>query len=160
MRPTLFVFTGGSLVGYVHLRPVYRGEDAQNGIVQMSDLAAAASADEIIAVWETQDIALACEIPARHEGPGLNILYASATTQLVHCYTYQERKVGRADNGLWSIEPQWTSSGQAQPITGIEPPIAELIELAFQPLPTVLDDALSVAAAHLEDHGYSVRLTA
>ncbi|RBM22443.1 hypothetical protein DI005_06365 [Prauserella sp. PE36] len=83
MRPTLNAFVDGNLVGYIQLRPVYRGEDAHLGIAKMSDFAAAARADEIMVAWETQDIAGACDLPARHAGSGLNIVWATADQQIL-----------------------------------------------------------------------------
>ncbi|MDF5751020.1 hypothetical protein [Spongiactinospora sp. TRM90649] len=57
--PTLFALRGGCLVGYVHLRPITVGQDAAAAIAEMSYLAAPAHADEIMAAWETQDVAAA-----------------------------------------------------------------------------------------------------
>jgi predicted N-acetyltransferase YhbS len=52
LTPRLFVFRDGHHVGYVALRPVHVGKDAVDGIAQMSFLAAAAEADEVIGVGD------------------------------------------------------------------------------------------------------------
>ena len=80
MPPALYPLVKGRLVGYVRLRPVYQGQDAATAIGEMSNLAAAARADEVAIFWETQDIAAACEHVPLHPDPGLNALLATADT--------------------------------------------------------------------------------
>jgi hypothetical protein len=84
MQPALYPLVKGRLVGYVRLRPVYQGQDAATAIGEMSNLAAAARADEVAIFWETQDIAAACEHVPLHPDPGLNALLATADTHVVH----------------------------------------------------------------------------
>lgn len=68
--PTLFPFSGGRMVGFVQLRPIYRGADAAQGITDMSYLGAVGKADEVLVAWETQDIAVACELTPLYADPG------------------------------------------------------------------------------------------
>ncbi|ATY17005.1 hypothetical protein CU254_41180 (plasmid) [Amycolatopsis sp. AA4] len=160
LKPQLHAFADGKLLGYIQLRPVRRGEDARTGIAEMSGFAAAARADEIVVAWETQDVAVACDLPARHEGAGLNIVRATAEQRILYPFTYREQQIGLTDTGLASIAPQWTSSGAAQPATDLEPAIAVLLEFSFRPVETGSDNLFQQSVALLESQEYRIRLTA
>ncbi len=160
LKPQLHAFAAGTLVGYIQLRPVYRGEDARAGIAEMSTFAAAAHADEVIVAWETQDVAVACGLPPRHEGSGLNIVRATADQRTLYPFTYRERQISVTGGGFNTLAPQWTSSGAGQPATDLEPSITALLEFSFQPLKSRADDLLQQSVALLESQGYVVRLTA
>ncbi|SFQ28494.1 hypothetical protein SAMN05421854_110105 [Amycolatopsis rubida] len=160
LKPQLHAFVGGRLLGYIQLRPVRRGEDARTGIVEMSGFAAAAGADEVVVAWETQDIAVACELPARHESAGLNIVRATADESTLYPFAYREQQIGLTDAGLASIAPQWTSTGAAQPATNLEPAISALLEFSFRPYENGSHDLFQQSAALLESQGHRIRLTA
>ncbi|EWM19646.1 hypothetical protein [Kutzneria sp. 744] len=72
----------------------------------MSTFAAASHADEIIVAWETQDIAEAGELPARHDGSGLNIVRATADQRTLYSFTYREQESGVTDHGFKALAPQ------------------------------------------------------
>ncbi|MGH3777736.1 MAG: hypothetical protein ACRDRR_18740 [Pseudonocardiaceae bacterium] len=106
IKPHLFVFTNGCLVGFVQLRPVYRGKDAIDGIAEMSNLAAAVPTDEVVAAWETADVVIACELAPLHPQPGLNIVWAASGEHLHYRFPYQEQALpGRTEHGLIRATP-------------------------------------------------------
>lgn len=156
--PTLFVLKSGQLLGYVRLRPVRTGQDAQEGIAEMSTLAAAAGADEIVAVWETQDIAIACGLPPLHPDSALNILAATCHQYRVHRYPYLEEQLpGRTEHGQTPCLPRWLP--QPPPVDGgeLEPSIQTLMNFSFQPFSG--EATRQAAASWLEGNGHTVRLT-
>jgi hypothetical protein len=75
MPPTVYAFRDDEMLGFAQLRPVYRGKDAVSGIAELSHLPAAGDSDEILVAWESQDIAVACELPALYPScPGTSLL--------------------------------------------------------------------------------------
>lgn len=159
IKPHLFVFTAGRLRGGVALRPVYPGKDAIHGIVEMGHLAAAARADEVIAAWESADIAVACELPALHPQPGLNIVWATPHEHLHHRLPYHEHILpGRTGHGSLPLAPYWLDPDHPVRDGILEPAIATLLKLSFQPFNSDAPN-LQQAAIYLENRGYHVKLT-
>lgn len=68
-RPVIMPLVRGELVGLIWLRPVTSAEDALTAIASLSNIAAAANADEIVLAWETQDVATTCELPSDGRRP-------------------------------------------------------------------------------------------
>lgn len=157
--PVLWPFRGGKMIGSVTLRPVHVGEDAMTGVAEMSALAAAAGADEIIVMWETSDLAAACgHSVAPRSVPSLMILWASAAQRVLYEFPYQEREVpGRTAHGLIRGAPDWSAPLPGSAADVLEPAIAALADFCFQPLTETGVNAES-AAAYLESQGYAVRL--
>ncbi|MFI7642261.1 hypothetical protein [Nonomuraea sp. NPDC049400] len=160
LPPRLFVLRAGQLLGYVALRPVYVGRDAAEGIATMSYLAAAAEADEVIGVWETQDLAVACDHVPLHPGPGLNLLHASAKDQVLYRYPYREwRLPGQTRDGLAKAKPQWLTESSAVANPSLEPAIEAMVGMCWQPFEVESTDMVNAAAAYLTELGYTVELT-
>lgn len=158
MPPALYLLIGDRLLGYVRLRPVYQGQDAATAIAEMSHLAAAACATEVVAFWETQDIAAACEHVPLHPGPALNAVRATAAGHVVHRFPYRERRLpGRTEEGLWSIEPCWMPHPPPEPDGELEPAIAALLAYCWKPLDLDHPDPLDVTAEWLRSEGYTVK---
>ncbi|WP_431929905.1 hypothetical protein [Nonomuraea jabiensis] len=162
LAPHLFVVRDNVLLGYVGLRPVYTGQDATRGVAQMSYLAAVAKADEIIAAWETLDLAIACQHASLRAGPSLNMIHATATTHTLYGYPYQVRyRPGRTSTGLPEAEPHWLAESATITDAPLEPAIHAMVRLCWQPLdiqrPDI--DMVSAAATSLRELGYTVGLT-
>jgi hypothetical protein len=87
--PRLMPLAAGRLVGVAHLRPVTQGTDATIAIGEMAELAAAASADEVVAAWETLDLSIACQHPPFHPGPTLNMVWATPGHHVLWRFPYQ-----------------------------------------------------------------------
>lgn len=126
----------------------------------MGHLAAAAAADEVVAAWESADIAVACELPTLHPQPGLNIVWATPHEHVHYRLPYHEKILtGRTDQGYLPLAPDWLN---AEPPTRgdiLEPAIATLLHSSFQPFDTDVPNLLQQAAAYLENRGYHVKLT-
>jgi hypothetical protein len=103
-RPVIMPLVRGELVGLIWLRPVKSGEDALTAIASLSNIAAAANADEIVLAWETQDVATTCELPADGPSPCLNMVHATKDGHTLHQFPYTEDPA--------SAEPHW------QPVPG------------------------------------------
>jgi hypothetical protein len=157
--PTLFPFVGGKLVGHVSLRPVHVGKDAVDGIAEMSTFAAAAGADEVVAVWETGDVAVACDLPLARPEPSLIMMWATSAQKLLYEFPYREQALpGLTEHGLRRVAPRWTEPRQGVVPHTLEAAIEALVEFCFAPLG--LDGANpDSAAVYLRSKGYSVRQT-
>ena len=128
---------------------------------EMSNLAAAARADEVAIFWETQDIAAACEHVPLYPDPGLNALLATADTHVVHRFPYRERQLpGRTTEGLLRVEPAWLPPPPPAPEGPLEPAIQALLDFCWRPLNLDRSDLLDQAAAWLRSQGYTVELLA
>lgn len=159
--PTLFAFCRGAMVGYVTLRPVHIGEDAGTGISEMSYLAAAAFADEVVAVWETMDVAFACELPPAFEGSCLNVMWASPSGQLLQRLPYTEAvQPGVTANGLRRVALDWQAEPAPEREPVLEPAIEAMLHFCWKPFDMDVPNLLEQAALYLEAQGYSVNLAA
>lgn len=156
LRPEVHAVTAGKRMGCIQLRRVFRRDDVRSVIARMAEFPNAASADEVVVTWETQDIAATCGLPARHEGAGLNVLWATPTERILYSHTYREQEVGVTPTGRKRVEPYWTSSGTILPTTDLEPVIGSLLDFCFQPLATQGDDVFEQRVARLRDEGYFI----
>jgi hypothetical protein len=161
IRPHLFVFTAGQLRGYVGLRPIHKGKDAIHGIAEMGHLAAAARADEVVAAWESADIAVACELLTLHPQSGLNIVWATRLEHVHYRMPYHEQILpGPTDRGFLPLAPRWLDADRPVRDGTLEPAIATLQHSSFQPFDSDAPNLLQHAATYLENRGYQVKLTA
>ena len=158
-RPVVMPLVRGQLVGFAWLRPVKVGEDALNGIASLSNLAAAAGADEVVLAWETHDVASACELPVVGPAPCLNMVAATPSAHVLHQFPYAEQLVSRSPEGWASVVPAWRAVPPPLPGGELVPPIHAAIDFAFRPLQLNHPDPLAVAVAVMEREGYSVSLT-
>ncbi|MFF1516326.1 hypothetical protein [Streptomyces sp. NPDC058305] len=62
-KPVIMPLVRGELVGLIWLRPVVPGADALTGIAALSNIAAAAGADEVVLAWESANSALCAGCP-------------------------------------------------------------------------------------------------
>lgn len=151
---------GGHRSGYVALRPVYRGKDAIHGIVDMGHLAAAGGADEVIAAWESADIAVACELPALYPSPVSTSCGPTAHEHMHYRLPYHEHILpSRTDQGFLPLAPHWLDADRPVRDGTLEPAIATLLEFSFQPFDSDAPNLLQHAATYLENRGYHVKLT-
>ncbi|GAA3246892.1 hypothetical protein GCM10020256_74790 [Streptomyces thermocoprophilus] len=83
-RPLMMPLVRGELVGMIWVRPLKVGQDALAGIAELANIAAAASADEVVLAWETHDVATACELPIVGPAPCLNMVLATRDGHVLH----------------------------------------------------------------------------
>lgn len=160
--PQMCVLVGGDIVGRVMLRPILTGSDAVMGVAEMSHLAAAVSADEIVAVWEARDLDRACggEIPTASRGE-LDILTATPDGHILFRYPYKEVLLPeRTSDGLFMGRPEWLLPSLGEPDAELPPAIDALVEFCWRPLdidvpkPNLLD----YTVGYLRTEGYAIDL--
>ncbi|MGW0834170.1 hypothetical protein [Streptomyces prunicolor] len=150
-RPVIMPLVRGELVGLIWLRPVKSGEDALTAIASLSNIAAAANADEIVLAWETRDVATTCELPADGPSPCLNMVHATKDGHTLHQFPYTEDPA--------SAEPHWQPSPAPEPDGKLLPPVQAAVDYAFTPLELDHPSPFGVTVVLMEEDGYNLRLT-
>ncbi|WP_371664478.1 hypothetical protein [Streptomyces sp. NBC_00280] len=154
-RPVIMPLVRGELVGLIWLRPVETGKDALTGIAQLSNIAAAAGADEVVLAWETQDVAATCELPVADPAPCLNLVHATKDGHTLHRFPYAEQ----APEGRGTVEPQWLPAPEPQPDGELLPPVRAAVDYSFIPLDIDHPSPFGITVVLMEEDGYQVRLT-
>ncbi|MDX3456547.1 hypothetical protein PV396_32140 [Streptomyces sp. ME02-8801-2C] len=158
-RPVIMPLVRGELVGLIRLRPVETGKDALTGIAQLSNIAAAAGADEVVLAWETRDVAAVCELPAADPAPCLNMVHATKDGHTLHRFPYAEQTAGDSAEGPNGVVPQWLPAPEAQPGGELIPPVRAAVDYSFIPLEIDHPSPFGVTVVLMEEDGYDVRLT-
>jgi len=157
-RPLIMPLVGGELVGMIWARPLKIGEDALTGIAQLSNIAAAARADEVVLAWETHDVATACQLPVVGPAPCLNMVLATPEQHVLHQFPYSEQLLSPSPDSLASIAPDWQPAPAPQPGAELVPPIQAAVNYAFIPIELNHPDPFGVTVVLMEEDGYRVRL--
>jgi hypothetical protein len=157
-RPLIMPLVRGELVGMIWVRPLKVGQDALTGIAELSNIAAAARADEVILVWETHDVATACELPVVGPAPCLNMVLACRDGHVLHQFPYNEQLLSRSSEGWASVAPNWRSAPAPQPGGELVPPIQAAVDYSFTPIEIDHPDPFGVTVVLMEEDGYRVRL--
>lgn len=157
--PTLYALRNWQLLGYVSLRQVRRGRDAIDAVAELGQFAAGGEADEVVLVWESQDLAVATELPPDHPEPCLTIAHARDDRCRLHRLPYRERPIGTAaGTGLAAAAPQWLNAPAHEDGALLPPPIQLAIDMSFAPWdPPGSNPGLEAAGLYLEQLGYRVR---
>ena len=150
-RPVIMPLVRGELVGLIWLRPVEPGRDALTAIASLSNIAAAAGADEVVLAWETQDVATVCELPVDGPSPCLNMVHATKDGHTLHQFPYTEDPA--------SAGPHWQSAPAPQPDGKLVPPVQAAVDYAFTPLDLDHPSPFGVTVVLMEEDGYNLRLT-
>ncbi|WP_406130313.1 hypothetical protein [Streptomyces sp. NBC_00989] len=158
-RPVIMPLVRGELVGLIWLRPVTSGEDALTAIASLSNIAAAANADEIVLAWETRDVATTCGLPADGPSPCLNMVHATKDGHTLHQFPYTEGTLTATPEGSPSIEPHWQPAPAPQPDAKLVPPVQAAVDYAFTPLELDHPSPFGVTVVLMEEDGYNLRLT-
>ncbi|MDW4904149.1 hypothetical protein RB628_02045 [Streptomyces sp. ADMS] len=158
-RPVIMPLVRGELVGLIWLRPVETGKDALTGIARLSNIAAAAGADEVVLAWETQDVAAACELPVTGPVPCLNLVHATKDGHTLHQFPYAEQSRARSPEGPATAEPLWLPAPAPQPGAELVPPVRAAVDYSFVPLELDHPSPFGLTVVLMEEDGYSVRLT-
>ncbi|MFE9598290.1 hypothetical protein [Streptomyces hokutonensis] len=150
-RPVIMPLVRGELVGLIWLRPVKPGRDALTAIASLSNIAAAAGADEIVLAWETHDVATVCELPVDGPSPCLNMVHATKDGHTLHQFPYTVDPASAA--------PDWQPAPAAQPAGKLVPPVQAAVDYAFTPLDLDHPSPFGVTVVLMEEDGYNLRLT-
>jgi hypothetical protein len=158
-RPLILPLVRGELVGMIWVRPLKVGQDALTGIAELSNIAAAARADEVVLAWETHDVATACELPIVGPAPCLNMVLATRDGHVLHQFPYTEQLLSRSPDGWASVAPDWGPAPTPQPGGELVPPIQAAVSYSFTPIELDHPDPFGVTVVLMEEDGYRVRLT-
>ncbi|MFE1291330.1 hypothetical protein [Streptomyces sp. NPDC058751] len=160
-RPVIMPLVRGELVGLVWVRPTEPGADALTGIAALSNIAAAAGADEVVLAWETREVATACELPVVGPSPCLNMVRATPEGHVLHRFPYTERppSVGSAETGGSVAALDWDPPSGPRPDGELPPPVKAAVDYAFTPMDLDHPNPFGVTVVLMEEDGYTVRLT-
>ncbi|PSM42657.1 hypothetical protein C6Y14_15825 [Streptomyces dioscori] len=170
-RPVIMPLVRGELVGLVWLRPAKTGEDAMTAIVELSNVAAAAGADEVVLAWDTQNVATECGLPVIGPAPCLNLVHATKDGHVLHQFpcTHQPVKAtpegptmpegSGTVEGPGTVEPLWLPAPAPQPGGELAPPLQAALTYSFTPLDLDHPSPFGVTVLLMEDDGYAVHLT-
>ncbi|MEU9413070.1 hypothetical protein AB0E08_46260 [Streptomyces sp. NPDC048281] len=157
-RPLIMPLVRGELVGMIWARPLKVGQDALAGIAELSNIAAAARADEVVLAWEAHDVATACELPLVGPAPCLNMVFATHDGHVLHQFPYDEQLLSRSPEGWASVAPDWKPAPAPQPGGGLVPPIQAAVDYSFTPIELDHPNPFGVTVLLMEEDGYRVRL--
>ncbi|MEU0949483.1 hypothetical protein ABZ379_43490 [Streptomyces canus] len=158
-RSLIMPLVRGELVGMIWVRPIKVGEDALAGIAQLSNIAAAAGADEVVLVWETHDVATACELPVVGPTPCLNMVLATRDGHVLHQFPYTEQLLSPNPEGGTSVAPDWKPAPAPRPGAELAPPIQAAVDYSFIPLEIDHPSPFGVTVVLMEEDGYRISLT-
>ncbi|MFD8733848.1 hypothetical protein ACFV06_02895 [Streptomyces sp. NPDC059618] len=159
-RPVIMPLVRGELVGLVWVRPTKPGADALTGIAALSNIAAAAGADEVVLAWETREVATACELPATGPSPCLNMVRATPDGHVLHQFPYDEEvpPAGSEDPVGSPAALVWKQSIAPRPDGELPPPVKAAVDYAFTPMDLDHPNPFGVTVVLMEEDGYTVRL--
>ncbi len=158
-RPVIMPLVRGELVGLIWLRPAKTGEDAMTAIVELSNVAAAAGADEVVLAWDTQNVATECGLPVTGPAPCLNLVHATKDGHVLHQLPCTHQPADSSPEGADTAEPRWLPAPGPQPGGELAPPIQAALTYSFTPLDLDHPSPFGVTVLLMEDDGYAVHLT-
>ncbi|MBA0052334.1 hypothetical protein E0L36_15890 [Streptomyces sp. AJS327] len=167
LRPVLMPLLRGQLAALVWVRPVEPGPDAAEGVVELARLAAAASADEVILAWESDDLGRTLGEPlGPHEGlpqgppPSLNFVRADSEGYELHQFPYTPHELEPHEDGRPCREAEWHEAVPARPGAALPAPVVRTLERIWaERLPAPDDGVLTETAHEMAAEGFTVRLT-
>jgi len=146
--PTLVAARHGQIVASATLRPVTRGADARRAIAELSGIAAAADATDVVLAWEEHDLHTAVDADPP-DGRTITAAWATPTTATVNRYPFHLHPVGRGGLVVTWDPPHYDLD---DPL--VHPVILTTLDLCWQPLRGGLKHT-AVLMTHL---GYQVTL--
>ncbi|MEU8793184.1 hypothetical protein [Streptomyces sp. NPDC048643] len=159
-KPVIMPLVRGELVGLIWLRPVEPGADALTGIAALSNIAAAAGADEVVLAWESHDVATVCRLPSAGPVPCLNMVHATPAGHVLHRFPYDE--VGSApgaEGEAATVSIAWQATPAPQEGGDLVAPVRAAVDYAFTPMDMDHPNPFGVTVVLMEEDGYTVRLT-
>lgn len=151
LPPTLIVARGGEILGSATLRPVRRSQDAALAIVELSGLAAAAAATDVVLAWEEHDLHAALDAPAPDLPRTVTTCWSTPTSNLLSRYPFRIRPGN--DGALLAVD--WDTPQHDLPDPQVHPIVITTLGYCWQPLPGTLHDT----ARLMTSLGYQVDLT-
>jgi hypothetical protein len=158
-RPVIMPLVRGELVGLVRLRPTKGGQDAMSAIVELSNVASAAGADEVVLAWETGEVAAACGLAATGPTPCLNLVHATEDGHVLHRLPYAPGPLDASPDDPAAVGLRWLPAPEPQPGGELVPPVQAALTYSFTPLELDHPSPFGVTVLLMEDDGYTVHLT-
>lgn len=153
-RPVIMPLVRGELVGLIWVRPFTAGDDGQTAVAELSNIAAAAGADEVVLAWETDDVATACRLPVSGPAPCLNMVHATRDGHVLHRFPYEEQAGAGSPAG-----PRWLPPLAPEPAGALVPPVQAAVDYAFIPMEMDHPNPFGVTVVLMEKDGHQVRLS-
>ena len=160
--PTLFVLQGDRLVGMVTMRPARRGADGAAAVGEMSSLAAAAQATDVVVTWEQNDLHVLCGGEAV-PGP-LALQVCSATRNGHTLVTIPFRVEVTTRRRRSSVRPIWGMPVRGESADRVPPVIETMLAYCWKPfdvrgVDVSSAEAVAAAAGWLRNAKHQVDLT-
>jgi len=151
--PCLWVFRDGRPIAQVVLRQVTVGEDAEAGIAEMAHMATAVRADEVVAIWESGDMARATGRHPDCPDPCLNILLDGAAGRHLHRFPYDVLGEVEAATGA-VVQTGWEWKQPQQQTDPLPPPsISAMLQFRFADSLPLSGDPVEVTDNYLRSEG-------
>ena len=159
-RPAIMPLVRGEVVGLIRVGATSSGQDPLTGIAQLSNIAAAAGADEVVLAWETHEVATACQLPVSGPTPCLNMVHATKEGHVLHQLPYTEEPLPHSPGGQApTAAPQWLPTPDPEPGGELVPPIQAAVNYSFIPLDIDHPSPFGVTVVLMEEDGYTIHLT-
>ncbi|MET9889113.1 hypothetical protein ABZZ47_02665 [Streptomyces sp. NPDC006465] len=158
-RPVIMPLVRGELVGLIWVRPTEPGADTLTGVAALSNIAAAAGADEVVLAWETHDLATGGGLPVVGPAPCLNMVHATPDGHVLHQFPYEEGRPSHGSEDGATTALDWKPAPAPQPDGELPPPIRAAVDYAFTPMELDHPNPFGVTVVLMEEDGYTVRLT-
>jgi hypothetical protein len=157
--PQLIAARDGRVLGMVSLRPVYRGDDATTGIIEMSTFAAAGRATDVVLSWEELDLAVACGAEPHTVALSIDVCWARPQGHVLARYPFQAQMISNPNpGGVPLIEPIWLTPQVGLHGAAVPWVVSETLDFCWRPFDQPGADHRT-AAAYLGSAGYNVSLT-
>jgi hypothetical protein len=163
LPPSLVVLRGDRVIGMVTMRPAYTGADGAAAVGEMSTLAAAAQATDVVLTWEKLDLHVLCGGEPGSVPLAVHVCWATRNSRILATFPFRaEIAVKRRQS---TVRPIWSAPDWDDRQTRIPPVVAKVFDFCWRPLNgqsgggVSTDDAVAAAAAWLRQHDYLVDLT-
>lgn len=162
--PTLLALQDDRLIGMVTMRPAYRGADGAAAVGEMSTLAAAARATDVVLTWENLDLHVLCGGEPGSLPLAVHVCWATRESHILATFPFKAEVVVKRRKS--TVLPTWSAPDWDDKETQIPPVIARAFDFCWQPLDgaagdgtSTTEESIAAAAAWLRSHDYLVDLT-
>ena len=157
--PQLIGARDGRILGMVSLRPVHRGDDAINGIIEMSTFAAAGHATDVVLSWEELDLAVACGAESHTDALSIDVCWARPHGHVLARFPFQAEIVSNpTPSGVPLIRPVWLTPQVGLRGAVLPWVVSQTLDFCWKPFDHPGADHRT-ATAYLSSAGYNVSLT-
>lgn len=147
----------------VTMRPAYTGADGAAAVGEMSTLAAAAQATDVVLTWEKLDLHVLCGGEPGSQPLAVHVCWATRSSHALATFPFEAEIAFKGRRS--TVRPIWSAPNWDDRETRIPPVVAKVFEFCWRPLDgqtsgeVSSDDAVAAAAAWLRHHDHLVDLT-